>query len=65
MVWKRRLFKVLLRLKNRKNLLELSPENRVNEPQEIFDIICQVTADEERRVSRRIVLVQLPCLGFP
>jgi len=28
-------------------------------------VLCQITADEERRVSRRIVVVQYPSLLFP
>ena len=64
MVWKRLPFKVVLSVGNRKSLLGLSPENRVDEAQRMSDV-CQITADEERRVSRRIVVVQYPSLVFP
>jgi len=39
MVWERRPFKVVLSLGNRKNLLGLSPENRVDGAQRISEVL--------------------------
>ena len=64
MVWKGRPLKLVLSMGNWKSLLRLSPENRVDGTQRMSDVY-QITEDEERRVSRRIVVVQHPSLVFP
>jgi len=64
MVWKQRHLKVVLSFGNRKSLLVLSSENRVDGAQRMSDVL-QITADEERHVSRRIVVVQHRCSVLP
>jgi hypothetical protein len=66
MGWKRRHFKVVLSLGNRnKSAGAKSGERDGWMGNNVRLMFCRVTAEEERRASRRIVVVQHPSLVFP